>query len=88
MEKNKNHLGTTILVGAISGAVAAAAVIGVYVFLKSEKGQTCVGKVKSGAKCAAAKIKAALPKKVTAETESQTVVLEEVAEELEEVVEA
>ena len=81
MEKNKCNLGTTILVGAISGAVAAAAVIGVYVFLKSEKGQTCVGKVKSSAKCAAAKIKAKLPRKVTAETEDETVVLEEVVEE-------
>ena len=81
MEKNKCCVVKTVIIGAISGAVAAAAVIGVYAFLKSEKGQTCVGKVKDGAKCAAAKIKAKLPRKVTAETETDTVVLEEVVEE-------
>ena len=77
MEKNKCCVAKSIVIGAISGAVAAAAVIGVYVFLKSEKGQACVGKVKDGAKCAAAKIKAKLPRKVTAETADETVVLEE-----------
>jgi hypothetical protein len=81
MEKNKCCVAKSIVIGAISGAVAAAAVIGVYVFLKSEKGQACVGKVKDGAKCAAAKIKAKLPRKVTAETADETVVLEEAVEE-------
>ena len=80
MNDNKNCMGKTILVGAISGALAAATVVGIYVFLKSEKGQACIGKVKNGAACAASKIKAKLPRKVTAETETQTVVLEEAVE--------
>ena len=81
MKKNNCSVVKTAVIGAVSGAVAAAAVIGVYVFLTSDKGQACVGKVKNGAKCAAAKIKAKLPRKVTAETEDETIVLEEVAEE-------
>ena len=81
MNNKKNCLGTTILVGAVSGAIAAAAVVGVYVFLKSEKGQTCVGKAKNGAKCVASKIKSKLPRKVTAETADETIVLEEIVEE-------
>ena len=76
MKENKNSIGTSILAGAIAGAAAAAAVVGVYVFLKSERGQALTGKAKNVATGVVGKIKSKLPKRVVAETDVDTVVLE------------
>ena len=77
MKKNQNqNLAASILAGAAAGAAAAAAVIGVYVFLKSDLGQNLLGKAKATAIGTVEKVKAKLPKRVVAENESETVVLE------------
>ena len=76
MEEKKNSIGTSVLAGALAGAAAAAAVVGIYVFLKSERGQVLTGKAKNAAAGVVGKIKAKLPKRVVAETDNETVVLE------------